>query len=194
MVEAIDSGVRILRLQQILSNYTVDDTFQLQEIDLKTHARLDRFSEVLEDTKKAVVWCRFIPDIHRVQVRLKEMGIPFVNYYGAIKDAERANSLDSFQEDSSIKVFLGQPACCGEGIDLSAADSIIWYSHTFDVIIRDQASERATEVGGQNVNVIDLAAPNSIDEYILKTLEDKRSVEEQVTGEALRQILKECQI
>jgi SNF2 family DNA or RNA helicase len=93
-----------------------------------------------------------------------------------------------------LQFFLGQPSCAGEGLDLSATNTIIWYSHVFDIVARDQACERATVMGGKSVSVVDLAAPDSVDEYILSNLEKKRGIADNVTGRELRNILERCRI
>jgi SNF2 family DNA or RNA helicase len=88
--------------------------------------------------------------------------------------------------DPRVTDFIGQPAAGGEGLDLSAADTIHWYSHTFDLIERDQANERATQVGGRSIAILDYVVPGTVDEYILKTLTRKRSVSDELAGVGLR--------
>jgi hypothetical protein len=190
-VEAIDSGTRLLRLQQVLSNFAVTDAYEVETVDPSANPRMEALLEQLDGP--TIIWCRFVEDIRRVAARLKSEGFRVVQYYGAIKDADRLKAHDDFM-DGRATVFLGQPACAGEGLDLSAADTIIWYSHVFDVVARDQASERATAVGGNSVSVVDLAVVGSVDEYILSNLEDKRNVADVVTGQELRNILERCKI
>lgn len=190
-VEAVDSGTRLLRLQQVLSNFAVTDSYEIETVDPSADPRMEALVELIDGP--TIVWCRFVEDIRRVAARLKSAGIKTVPYYGAVKDSDRQRALDDFTEGRAT-VFLGQPACAGEGLDLSVADTIIWYSHVFDVVARDQATERATAVGGSNVSVVDLAAAGSVDEYILSNLEDKRDVADVVTGQELRNILERCKL
>jgi hypothetical protein len=54
--------------------------------------------------------------------------------------------------------------------------------------VRSQADERATEVGGRNVPVVDLvAAP--VDEYVLDTVMEKVDVAEDVSRSGLKRVL-----
>ena len=85
-----------------------------------------------------------------------------------------------------MRVFVGQPKAGGQGLDLSAADLILWYSHTFGLIERDQANERATQIGGKTVTIKDFVTPGTVDEYILANLNEKRSVSESRAGRGLR--------
>lgn len=191
MVEAVDSGTRLLRLQQVLSNFAVTDSYEIETVDPSSDPRMDALLELIDGP--TIIWCRFVEDIRRVATRLRTEGLKTVLYYGAVKDADRTKAYDDFV-DGKATIFLGQPACAGEGLDLSVADTILWYSHVFDVVARDQATERATAVGGNNVSVVDLAVADSVDEYILSNLEDKRDVADVVTGQELRNILERCKI
>lgn len=189
--EAAASGSRLLRLQQILSNFIVTDTFDVETIDPANDPRLDAMVEALDGP--AIIWCRFSECIRKVTGRLKEIGRSFVEYHGAISDEARTDAIDNFQA-GEVETFVGQPACAGEGLELSRAETMIWFSHVFDVVVRDQASERATIVGGNRVSVVDLVAPDSVDDYILENLHSKRSIADQVTGKELKEILERCKI
>lgn len=191
VVEVADAAPRLMRLQQILSNYTVTEDGDLTAVDLKNNPRLDALVESIDGP--TIVWCRFTRDIETIAQRLAADGVKVVCYYGAIKQDDRARALEDFQAGRA-QVFIGQPSCAGEGIDLSAASTIIWYSHTFDVVVRDQANERATKMGGKRIAVVNIAAPGSIDEYILKNLLQKGENACKVTGKELKSILEQCKI
>lgn len=191
VVEAVDSGTRLLRLQQVLSNFAVTDTYEVDAVDPAANPRLDALIDVIDGP--TIVWCRFREDLRRVSQRLASIGVKYVEYHGSVADADRRAALDRFM-GGDADVFVGQPGCAGEGLDLSRADTIVWYSHVFDVVSRDQATERATKMGGESVHVVDLAAPDSVDEYILSNLQRKRSIADTVTGSELRDILERCKI
>jgi rhodanese-related sulfurtransferase len=190
-VEAADSGTRLLRLQQILSNFVVTDALELETVDPAQDPRLDALTEAVSGP--TIVWCRFRDCIRRTAGRLREHGLTVVEYHGGVRDEERAEAIDAFQAGQA-DAFIGQPACAGEGLELSAAETIVWYSHTFDVVVRDQANERATVVGGKRVVVVDIVAPGSVDEYIIENLSRKRSVAETITGRELKETLERCRI
>jgi SNF2 family DNA or RNA helicase len=191
LIEAADSGVRLLRLQQVLSNFVLTDTYEISTVDPSADPRLDALVGLIDGP--SVIWCRFVEDIRRVTARLRAESFSVVQYYGAVREDDRIRAQDRFASGEAT-IFVGQPGCAGEGLDLSAADAIIWFSHVFDVVMRDQATERATEVGGERVSVVDLVVADSVDEYILANLENKRSVADRVTGRELRDILERCMI
>ena len=188
-VEAIDGGARLVKLQQMLGGFVVDVDGQVRELvsddeNPRLQAMLD---EVRSSDGKAIVWCKYREDIRRVVRALAADGIRCVEYHGAVhSQAKRQQAIDDFNNDPSVRVFVGQPKAGGQGLDLSAADLILWYSHTFDLIERDQANERATQIGGKTVTIKDFVTPGTVDEYILANLGEKRSVSESLAGRGLR--------
>lgn len=188
-VEAIEGGARIIKLQQILSGFVVDSVGDVRDIvsEDKNPRILALLDELNASDKKVIIWCKYREDIRRVVEALGKNGHACVEYHGAVNSqAKRQDAIDRFNTDPSIKAFVGQPRAGGQGLDLSAADLVIWYSHTFDLIERDQANERATQIGGKTVTIVDFIAPGSVDEYILANLNNKRSVSESLAGRGLR--------
>ncbi|URA07034.1 DNA helicase [Xanthomonas phage Elanor] len=188
-VEAVDGGARLIKLQQLISGWVIDSDGNVR--DLVTDEENPRLQGMLEDVqesdRKCIVWCKFREDIRRVVRAINGAGLKCVEYHGNVhSQAKRQEAIDLFNNDPSVKVFVGQPKAGGAGLDLSAADVILWYSHTFDLIERDQANERATQIGGKTVTIRDYITPTSVDEYILANLESKRSIAESLAGRGLR--------
>jgi len=177
ILSAEEAAVRRLKLQQVLSNFIIDEHGETHTVDEEHNPRLEALMTQLADIDgKTIVWCRFKQDIANVSQRLKIEGADFVEYHGAVKKADRFEAEVRFRDDPEYTVFLGQPQSAGLGLDLSAADTIIWYSHTDDIVIRSQANERATEKGSSSVAVIDLVVPDSVDEDILDNLGGKQAI------------------
>ncbi len=188
-VEAIEGGVRIMRLQQMTSGFTVTTTGEVREmVEDDDNPRLQALLRQIRDsTGKNIIWCKYQEDIKRVVRALTAEGRKVVEYHGRITSAaKRQAAIDTFMHDPECTDFIGQPAAGGEGLDLSIADTIHWYSHTFDLIERDQANERATQVGGRSITILDYVCPNTVDEYILAKLASKRSVSDDLAGKGLR--------
>lgn len=188
-VEAIDGGARLIKLQQMLGGFVVDVDGEVRglltdDANPRLQAMLD---EVHSSGCKVIIWCKYREDIRRVVRTLTAEGVRCVEYHGAVhSQSKRQQAIDDFNNDPSVRVFVGQPKAGGQGLDLSAADLILWYSHTFDLIERDQANERATQIGGKTVTIKDFVTPGTVDEYILANLVEKRSVSESLAGRGLR--------
>ncbi len=188
-IEALEGGVRIMRLQQVTSGFAVTTTGEVRElVEDDDNPRLQALvRQILDSTGKNIIWCKYQEDIKRVVRALEANGRKVVQYHGKIHSAaKRQAAIDSFMNDPACTDFIGQPAAGGEGLDLSVADTIHWYSHTFDLIERDQANERATQVGGRSITILDYVCPGTVDEYILAKLAGKRSVAEDLAGKGLR--------
>jgi rhodanese-related sulfurtransferase len=179
-----DAGAAIIKLQQITSSYIRDEDGDYKEVS-RHNPRVDTFMEELEESGPTVVWCRFRREIAAVADKLRAKGMSFVEYHGGVSTGKRQGAIDRFQAGGA-SIFLGQPQAGGMGIDLSKADTVLWYSHTFDAEIRKQASERATAVGGRHVALTDLVARNTVDEYILEAIARKGSVAADLAGPGLR--------
>lgn len=194
-VSVPEAAVRLIKLQQILSGYIVDSEGELHDIPGK-NPRLDLLANELEfDPGKTIVWCRFRPDVFRVAKRLRELGYGVVTYVGGMSKADKNHSVDSFQSDRGVKVFVGTPI---RGLELSEADTTIWYSHTFHALLRAQADERATKMGGSATTSIDFCAqtPDSggVDLYILDNQARKRSISEDLARGGLKKVLQEVKL
>ena len=79
---------------------------------------------------------------------------------------------------------MGQPKTGGFGITLTAANTVIYFSNSYDLEIRLQSEDRAHRIGQQNkVTYIDLVSPGTIDDKILTALRNKINIAGQVLGE-----------
>src|SRR5690606_36692831 len=110
--------------------------------------RLEALVKELDENPKAIVWCMFRQDVERVMRRLRKEGFRPLDYYGKTKGRDRPKNLDTFMRDERYGPLVGQPGAGGRGLDISRAESIIHYSHTFNGIHRAQSEERGTKAGG----------------------------------------------
>jgi len=190
VVEILEGGPLNIKLQTITSGFIKDtEANKIYEIiPPKDNPKLKALKELLEDTdEKVIIWCHFRYDIEMLYKELKEYNP--VRYYGGVKEDEKNEAIDSFRDDPRVKVFIGQPMSAGEGLNLSAASGMVWYSHTYNAEVRNQANERATVVGGESVWLTDLIYPGLIESRIIENLIAKAEVQEYVVGQALRDLL-----
>ena len=89
--------------------------------------------------------------------------------------------------EDSLRFFVGQPKTGGYGITLTAANTVIYYSNSYDLEIRLQSEDRAHRIGQTNkVTYVDIISPDTVDEKILKALKEKINLAQQVLGEDVR--------
>jgi hypothetical protein len=109
-------------------------------------------------------------------------------YYGDTDMDERKRVLEEFQNsDSEMRFFVGNPSTGGYGLTLTAANTMVYYSNSFDLEKRLQSEDRAHRIGQtKNVTYIDLIAVGTVDEKIVKALRAKIDIATQVLGEEFK--------
>ncbi len=175
--------VRLIRLQQICSNFIGSDAGQIEVSD--SNPRLDLLKEIVEPAKKVIVWARFRRDISAIHEMLGG-----VRYDGATSADDRADAIDRFQNDPSCKYFIGNPSAAGLGITLHAADLVVYYSNSFKLEERLQSEDRAHRIGlNHSVVYVDIIAEETIDEHIAGSLQAKINIADSIIGESFRRLL-----
>lgn len=185
-----EKAARLMKMQQVTCGFVVDE-YGRQHTVPNGNPRLDALlDEIWLSGGPAIVWCNFQRDMDTVAAALRGIGRKVVEYHGRTSAADKQKAREALASGAEDPPDLvGHPQSGGAGLDLSAASSIIWYSHTFDAIIRTQADERATVMGGKNVPVIDLVANIGVDRYILGNVANKISVADGLSRMGMREIL-----
>lgn len=188
-VDAIEGGKRAIKFHQVVSGFVIDDFGEVQSID-DDPPLLQELRRQVSDTPKYIVWCRFREDIRRVSNALRAMGHKIVEYHGGVPQGMRAEYVDQFNNDDATVGLVGQPQAGGRGLELPC-DAIIWYSSTYDAIIRNQANERGTIMGGRPVSIVTLATPGTVHDEIIASADGKVRIGDMVSGTGLRDKLLE---
>jgi SNF2 family DNA or RNA helicase len=183
---------QLLRLQQITSGYVplIDEegktygTLKLGDANPKVE---ETVSIIKECQHKVIVWCRFINEIKELDERLKEEGIGHVLFYGAVNEADRIQARRDFQNlDNDCQVFIGQVNTGGMGITLTAAQTVVYLSNSFSTEDRVQSEDRAHRIGQKNhVQYLDLIVPGTIDQKIVTTLRENKSISDTILQDGL---------
>lgn len=148
--------------------------------------RLDAFKEIIEDIDGSfIVWAMFAEEIRQVCAALEAAGISYATYTGSTSAADRERAIDDLQS-GKVTAFVGHAAAAGIGITLTAAETTIYYSCSFDNELRLQSEDRNHRIGTVNsVLYIDLVAENTVDEDITKSLAVKDAVAYKIIDERL---------
>ena len=99
--------------------------------------------------------------------------------------------VETFQDrQSELRFIVGHPKTGGYGLTLTAANTVIYYSNSYDLELRLQSEDRAHRIGQENkVTYIDLISPKTIDEKIVTALRNKIKIADLVLGEDAREWL-----
>jgi len=176
---------QIMRLQQICCGFLQPDD---GEIELLPSNRMKELLEITDELQgKVIIWASYTHDIKEIAKSLQDKFGPgaVATYYGDTEQDERQNIVEEFQKpESELRFFVGQPKTGGYGITLTEANTVIYYSNSYDLEIRLQSEDRAHRIGQKKaVTYIDLVAPGTIDEKILQALRNKVNLAGQVLGE-----------
>lgn len=139
-------------------------------------------SDLEDSSEKTIIWAWYRHDLYNIRELLNSMNIKFIE--AGEKDCDL-----KFQDDPTIKVFLGQIAQ-GIGITLTQATRTIYYSHGLVLEHRLQSMDRNYRIGQkEKVLVLDYVDENSIESDILFLLDHKIDVKEFLQE---RQLCVEC--
>lgn len=192
---SVERLAAIAKLQQITSGYVIPPTPKALPGEpvppapdpvyvAEGNPRIDALAEVLEDVEgQFIIWAKYHEEIRAVAALLRRLGITYGEYHGRVPDAERDAVEDAFHR-GEIRCFLGNPAAGGTGLTLTEAETVIYYSCSYDLEHRLQSEDRAHRVGTvRNVVYIDLVAVGTIDEQIAEALQNKSELAAEVLGD-----------
>jgi SNF2 family DNA or RNA helicase len=179
---------QIMRLQQICCGFLQPDDGEIQTLD---NNRMKELLEITDELQgKAIIWASYTHDIQQIADALRDRFGPeaVATYYGGTPQDERQEIVERFQDKKGpLRFFVGQPKTGGYGITLTAANTVIYYSNSYDLEIRLQSEDRAHRIGqSRKVTYIDLVSPDSIDEKVLLALRNKINLAGEVLGEEVR--------
>jgi SNF2 family DNA or RNA helicase len=186
-VTAMLAIVQLLRFQQIVSGFVVDEDDYLFDLD-ETCPRVTAVRDVVADTTgQLIVWAKFRHDIDNIMLALKADKVSAVRYDGSTSADDRATAIDEFQA-GNIRVFVANPAAAGEGLTLHAATTVVYYNNSFKLTDRLQSEDRAHRIGQEHpVTYIDIVAAGTVDEKIADALRNKLDVASIITGDRLKE-------
>ena len=176
---------QIMRLQQICCGFLQPDEGEIEPIRSN---RLDELLNLSEEVQgKAIIWATYSYDIQRIAKSLRDRFGPeaVATYFGETPQEERQEIVRRFQDTNDpLRFFVGQPKTGGYGITLTAANTVIYFSNSYDLEIRLQSEDRAHRIGQKNkVTYIDLVSPATVDEKVLEALRNKINIASKVLGE-----------
>lgn len=140
-ITAQNAAVKLIKLQQIMCGVVKDDDGQTVELAPKNRLEvLERL--VVEAGAKAVVFVPFIGAMHLVQNYLTSKGISSEIINGEVPKPQRKEILNRFKKNLEPRVLIAHPKVAAHGLDLTVADTFIWYAPTFSVSQYAQANAR----------------------------------------------------
>ena len=159
---------KLTKVRQIIADEKIAQTIELAE-------------NILEQDKKVIIFCNFTDSLNKIT---EHFGKSAVKLDGSMSKPERQNSVDQFQDNPKIKVFVGNIKAAGVGITLTAAEAVIMNDLSFLPSDHAQAEDRAYRYGQKNnVLVYYPIFENTIEGIIYDILNNKKQVIATVMGD-----------
>ena len=182
---------QMIRLHQITCGHVKTDDGEVRSLK---NNRIKELIQVLQESDgKVIIWAVYRHDIQTIEKEIaNEYGRKTVaSYYGDTKDDIRQSIVDDFMDrDSDLRFFIGNPKTGGYGLTLTCSHTVVYYSNDYSLEVRMQSEDRAHRIGQKDkVTYIDLIAEGTIDEKIVKALNNKIDLASKVMGEDPKKIL-----
>lgn len=190
-ITASNALTALLRLQQISRGHIKDEEGNIARLPGDSPAIQRTLDLVTENDGKAIVWCRFIEDVSRLVHEFNTAGIGVIRCDGSTKITDRPELIKQFREDDSAKVWVGTLSTGGTGIDLGAANLMIFYSHGFNLAERLQGLERnyGSTQESNRIEVVDIVAVDTVDKRALDILDKKKDISDQLSVNQFRELI-----
>ena len=179
---------QLMRLHQVTCGHFKADDETITE--LKSN-RINSLLELLDETEgKVIIWANYRADIKNIVTALKKAygEASTVEYHGGVDSTLRQEHIALFQQKNGpTRYFVGNAQTGGYGITLTAASTVVYYSNSYDLEKRLQSEDRAHRIGQTgSVTYVDLMAENTIDERIVKALNKKINIANEIMGEDIK--------
>jgi SWI/SNF-related matrix-associated actin-dependent regulator 1 of chromatin subfamily A len=159
---------RLMKVRQLISYEKIPYTCEL-------------IDKCLEQGKKVIILTNFTMSLDMLHEKYKKNS---VTLDGRMSKDRRQESVDRFQNEDKIKIFIGNIKAAGVGITLTAAEVVIKNDLSFVPADHSQGEDRAYRYGQKNsVLVYYPVFGNTVETIIYNILQKKKNVIDQVMGD-----------
>ncbi|QHV93674.1 DEAD/DEAH box helicase [Spirosoma endbachense] len=141
-------------------------------------AKIDMLIDQIENKSsqhKILVFSQFVSMLDLIRNELESRQIDFEYLTG--QTSNRAASVNRFQSDDDVRVFLISLKAGGTGLNLTKADYVYIVDPWWNPAVENQAIDRSYRIGQKkNVVAVRLICPNTIEEKILELQESKKEL------------------
>ena len=188
VMSTVNVMTQLMRLHQVTCGTFKADDGSVTQLE---NNRVQALMDCVEETEgKVIIWATYREDIKKIVEALKKAygEASTVEYWGEVNTTLRQDNIAQFQQvKGPTRYFVGNAQTGGYGITLTAANTVIYYSNSYDLEKRLQSEDRAHRIGQTgSVTYVDLVAEGTIDEKIVKALIAKVNIANEIMGEDLK--------
>jgi SWI/SNF-related matrix-associated actin-dependent regulator 1 of chromatin subfamily A len=164
---------KLVKVRQLIANEKVPSTIEFCE-------------DIIEQGKKVLIFTNFTEPLNRIY---EHFGKKAVKLDGNMTAKQKQESVDKFQNDDDVMVFVGQIVAAGVGLTLTAGEVVIKNDLSFVPSDHSQAEDRAYRYGQKNnVLVYYPIFENTIEGKIYDILNRKKDIFKTVMGDGMKEI------
>ncbi|KAK1925490.1 SNF2 family N-terminal domain-containing protein [Papiliotrema laurentii] len=127
--------------------------------------------------EKTIVFSQFTSFLNLIEPFLRQEGISFVRYDGAMRNDKRQESLEKIKTDPTIRLILISFKAGSTGLNLTCCNNVVLMDMWWNPALEDQAFDRAHRLGQKlDVNIYKLTIGETVEDRILKLQEQKREL------------------
>jgi SNF2 family DNA or RNA helicase len=160
---------KLTKVRQIIANEKIAQTIELTE-------------NILEQDKKVIIFCNFTESLNKI---VEHFGKAAVKVDGSMSKPERQHSVDEFQDNPKVKVFVGNIKAAGVGLTLTAGEAVVMNDLSFLPSDHAQAEDRAYRYGQKNNVLVYYDILNNKKQVIATVMGDNQN-----SGDVAEEILK----
>ena len=161
---------KLMKVRKVIANEKTKQTIEFAE-------------NILEQGKKVIIFTNFTDTLQTIY---QHFGKQAVYLDGSCSNAMRQQSVDSFQNDDKIRIFVGNLKAAGVGLTLTSAEVVIMNDLSFVPAEHAQAEDRAYRYGQKsNVLVYYPLFENTIEGAIYDILNNKKRIINTVMGDGI---------
>jgi len=175
-INAANEATLRIKLIQILCGAIYDSAHEAHFIDASP--RLEMLLEVIEEAGgKVLVFAPLTAVVRMVTTFLQRHTVATERITGATSAKDRNDIFRRFNDEGEPRVLIADPGTVAHGLDLSAANTIIWYGPTDRVEDYVQANQRIAGPNQRRGMLIVRFASTSIERTIFDRLDNKQSLQ-----------------
>ena len=159
---------RLMKIRQLIAYEKIPYTCEI-------------IDKCLDQGKKVIVFTNFTMSLDMLHEKYKKNSV-ILN--GSMSKEKKQESVDRFQNEDKIKIFISNIVAGGVGITLTAGEVVVMNDLSFVPAHHSQAEDRAYRYGQQNsVLVYYPVFENTVEKIIYNILQKKKGIIDQVMGD-----------
>lgn len=138
--------------------------------------------EAIEQGEKVLIFATFTDELKELE---EAFGNDCVVHHGGMSERDKQFSVDAFQNNPKVKVFIGNVISAGVGITLTAGSTTIFNSYSWVPGINHQCEDRTYRMGQKNTcKIYYQIFLDTISERVMDTLNKKSEVIATIMGKS----------